>query len=140
MYGKKYPVREPNGFYIIRKITVAEACRLQTLPDDYCSAVSDIQAYKGIGNGWTAEVIIHILQHALNAISKSEKIVVLSMYDGIGTGRYCLDKMGFANVEYYAYEIDKHAIAIAQSNYPDIIQCGDAFNLRSDNWALPAKK
>lgn len=138
--GKLYPIKLPNGFYLIRKLSVVECARLQTMPDNYCRAVSKTQAYKGLGNGWTAEVIIHILQHALKSVSKNEKIVVLSMYDGIGTGRYCLDKMGFANVEYYAYEIDKHAIAIAQSNYPDIIQCGDAFNLRSDNWALPAKK
>ena len=58
------------------------------------------------------------------------------MYDGIGTGRYCLDKMGFTNVEYYAYEIDKHAMLVANDNYPDIIQLGDAFQLRNDNWSI----
>lgn len=134
---KQYPIKLPDGFYLIRKLTVAECCRLQTLPDDYCRVAKKTQAYKGIGNGWTAEVIIHILQNALKDIPKDEKIVVLSMYDGIGTGRYCLDKMGFSNVEYYAYEIDKSAIEIAQSNYPDIIQLGDAFDLRKDDWQLP---
>lgn len=44
--------------------------------------------------------------------------------------RYCLDKMGFTNVEYHAYEIDKYAMKIALSNYPDIIQHGDAFQVR----------
>lgn len=63
--------------------------------------------------------------------SRDEKIVVLSMYDGIATGRYCLDKMGFKNIEYYAYEIDPYPIKIAMSNYPDIIQCGDAFQIRN---------
>lgn len=58
------------------------------------------------------------------------------MYDGIGTGRYCLDKMGFTNVTYYAYEIDKPAMTVALSNYPDIIQLGDAFDLRRDDWEL----
>lgn len=58
------------------------------------------------------------------------------MYDGIGTGRYCLDKMGFTNVKYYAYEIDKYAMKIANKNYPDIIQCGDAFQVRDDEWSL----
>lgn len=106
--GKQYPIKLPDGFYIIRKLTVKECCRLQTMSDDYCRAVSDTQAYKGLGNGWTAEVIIHILSHALKDIPKDEEIVVLSMYDGIGTGRYCLDKMGFTNVKYYAYEIDKY--------------------------------
>lgn len=56
------------------------------------------------------------------------------MYDGIGTGRYCFDKMGYTNVRYYATEIDKHAIEIAKSNYPDIVECGDAFAVRKDAW------
>lgn len=133
---KQYAVNLPDGFYIIRKLTVTECCRLQTLPDDYCRVVSNAQAYKGLGNGWTAEVIIHILSGALKNIPKHEKIVVLSMYDGIGTGRYCLDKMGFKNVEYHAYEIDKYAMEVAKSNYPDIIYHGDAFGVRSENWSL----
>ena len=134
--GKQYEIDLDDGYYIIRKLTVKECCRLQTLPDDYCRAVSNSQAYKGLGNGWTAEVIIHILNGALKDIPRDEEIVVLSMYDGIGTGRYCLDKMGFTNIKYYAYEIDKYARAIALSNYPDIIQCGDAFQVREDNWTI----
>lgn len=132
--GKQYPIKLVDGYYIIRKLTVKECCRLQTMPDDYCKAVSDSQAYKGLGNGWTAEVIIHLLNHALKDVPRDEEIIVLSMYDGIGTGRYCLDKMGFTNVKYYAYEIDKYPIAIAMDNYPDIIQCGDAFAVREDGW------
>ena len=143
--GKQYPIKLADGFYIIRKLTVTECARLQTMPDDYCrygrengitKLMSSSQAYKGLGNGWTAEVIIHILNGALKDIPRDEEIVVLSMYDGIGTGRYCLDKMGFTNVKYYAYEIDKYAKQIAMSNYPDIIQMGDAFALRNDNWSL----
>ena len=133
---KQYPIKLADGFYIIRKLTVTECCRLQTMPDDYCRAVSASQAYKGLGNGWTAEVIIHILSGALKDVPRDEEIVVLSMYDGIGTGRYCLDKMGFTNVKYYAYEIDKYAIQIAKSNYPDIIECGDAFQVRNKDWKL----
>ncbi len=135
--GRTYPIRLPDGDYIIRKLTVAECCRLQTLPDDYCRAVSATQAYKGLGNGWTAEVIIHILRHGLRGVDRSEKIVVLSMYDGIGTGRYCLNKLGFRNIDYFAYEIDKYAIAIAKSNFPDIVQCGDAFAVRAPGWRPP---
>lgn len=103
---------------------------------EYTAAVSNTQRYKGLGNGWTAEVIIHILQGALKDVPRDEKIVVLSMYDGIGTGRYCLDKMGFTNVEYHAYEIDKYAIKVAMSNYPDIIQHGDAFQVRNQDWKI----
>lgn len=134
--GKQYPIKLPDGFYIIRKLTVTECERSQTLPDGYTqhAGVSETQCYKGIGNGWTAEVIIHILRHALDFIPKNEKILVLSMFDGIGTGRYCLDKMGFTNVEYHAYEIDKYAMKIALSNYPDIIQHGDAFQVRGEEW------
>lgn len=136
--GKQYPINLPDGYYIIRKLTVTECERLQTLPDGYTqhAGVSETQCYKGIGNGWTAEVIIHILSNALKNVPKDEKIIVLSMYDGIGTGRYCLDKMGFTNVEYHAYEIDKYAMKIALSNYPDIIQHGDAFQVRNEKWNI----
>lgn len=129
--NKQYSINLPDGFYIIRKMTVKECCRLQTLPDDYCRAVSKTQAYKGLGNGWTAEVIIHILNGALKDVPRDEIIVVLSIYDGIGTGRYCLDKLGFKKIRYFAYEIDKYAIQIATSNYQDIIELGDAFQVKN---------
>lgn len=134
--GKQYPINLPDGFYIIRKLTPIECERLQTLPDGYTRAVSNTQRYKGLGNGWTAEVIIHILNGALKDVPKDEEIVVLSMYDGIGTGRYCLDKMGFTNVKYFAYENDPYPKKIAMSNYPDIIQMGDAFDLRHPDWTI----
>lgn len=131
-----FEINLPDGLYVIRKLTVKESCRLQTLPDDYCRAVSPTQAYRGLGNGWTADIIIHILNGALKDVPRDEEIVVLSMYDGIGTGRYCLDKMGFTNVKYFAYEIDKYAKQIAMSNYPDIIQMGDAFDVRNPDWTI----
>lgn len=129
--NKQYPIKLADGYYLIRKLTPLECERLQTLPDGYTSGVSDTQRYRAIGNGWTAEVIIHLLNHALKDVSRDKELVVLSMYDGIATGRYCLDKMGFKNVKYYAYEIDPYAIKIAMSNYPDIVQCGDAFQIRN---------
>lgn len=121
------------GGYILRKTNGEILLKIKT---PYTYAVSASQGYKGLGNGWTAEVIIHILNSALKDVPKDEEIVVLSMYDGIGTGRYCLDKMGFTNVKYYAYEIDKYAKQIAKSNYPDIIECGDAFQVRNEDWGL----
>ena len=135
--GRKFPIKLADGFYIVRELTCLEAERCQTLPDNYTAGVSPTQRKKGIGNGWTAEVIIHIMQGALKDVPKDEEIVVLSMYDGIGTGRYCLDKMGFKNVKYFAYEIDENAKKIAMKNWPDIIQMGDAFQVREDTWALP---
>lgn len=119
-----------------RKLTPTEYERCMTLPDGYTEGVADGHRYKALGNGWTAEVIIHILNGALANVPRDEEIVVLSMYDGIATGRYCLDKMGFTNVKYYAYEIDKHAMQIALNNYPDIIHMGDAFDVRNPDWTI----
>lgn len=132
-WGDKHEWDMPNPN---RHYTITELERLQTLPDGYTRAVSAAQARKGLGNGWTAEIIIHILSGVLSDVSRDEEIVVLSMYDGIGTGRYCLDKMGFTNVKYYAYEIDKYVKQVAMSNYPDIIQMGDAFDLRHPDWTI----
>lgn len=53
----------------IRKLTPIECERLQTLPDDYTLAyikdkpISDCQRYKMLGNGWTVDVIAHILKN-----------------------------------------------------------------------------
>ena len=104
------------------------------MPDGYTEGITETQRYKCLGNGWTAEVIKFILSH-MN-IPKDEPLVVLSMFDGIATGRYVLESLGFTNVTYYAYEIDQPAITVAMKNYPDIIQMGDAFDLRSDDWEL----
>lgn len=46
---------------MIRKLTPIEAERLQTLPDNYTAGISNTQRYKCIGNGWTVDVIAHIL-------------------------------------------------------------------------------
>ncbi len=46
----------------LRKLTPLECERLQTLPDNYTEGVSNTQRYKMIGNGWTVDVITHILR------------------------------------------------------------------------------
>ncbi len=46
-----------------RKLTPLECERLQTLPDNWTSMLSNTQRYKSIGNGWTIDVISHILKH-----------------------------------------------------------------------------
>ena len=45
-----------------RKLTPLECERLQTVPDNYTNHVSNTQRYKMLGNGWTIEVIAHILK------------------------------------------------------------------------------
>ena len=59
--GKQYPIKLVDGCYIIRKLTVTECMRLQTIPEWYEFPVSDTQAYKMLGNGWTVEVIKHLI-------------------------------------------------------------------------------
>lgn len=56
-----YKIDLPDGDYIIRKLSPVECERLQTLPDNYTEGVSDRQRYRQLGNGWTVDVIAHIL-------------------------------------------------------------------------------
>lgn len=50
---------------VLRRLTPAECARLQTIPDWYKWCCSDTQAYKMLGNGWTVEVVKHILSHII---------------------------------------------------------------------------
>jgi len=69
-----YEIDLPDGDYTVRKLTPVEAERCQTLPDNYTAFgiddsgktvnISDTQRYKCIGNGWTVDVIAHILGFA----------------------------------------------------------------------------
>ena len=133
--GKTYPIKLADGFYIIRKLTVTECKRLQTVPDTYAFPVSDTQAYKMLGNGWTVDVIAHIMSHFTGLTE--EPVEVLSMYDGMSCGHIALDKLGAEITAYYATEIDKYAIQTTQHNFPDTVQLGDAFRVREEEWHLP---
>ena len=130
--GQQYPIKLMDGYYIIRKLTVRECMRLQTVPESFVFPVSDTQAYKMLGNGWTVEVIAHILSYCPGITV--EPLEVLSMYDGMSCGHLALDKLGATVLRYYATEIDKYAIKTTQSNFPDTIQLGDAFQVREDEW------
>jgi DNA (cytosine-5)-methyltransferase 1 len=55
-HGIKYQNR-------IRRLTPTECERLQTVKDGYTAHVSDSQRYKMLGNGWTVDVIVHILNY-----------------------------------------------------------------------------
>ena len=132
--GKRYPIKLRDGFYIIRKLTVRECMRLQTVPEEYVFPVSNSQAYKMLGNGWTVDVIAHIMSHF--EWLTAEPVEVLSMYDGMSCGHIALDKLGAEITAYYATEIDKYAIQTTQHNYPDTVQLGDAFQVRGEGWTL----
>ena len=48
---------------VIRYLTPAECCRIQTIPEWYEWICSEVQIYRMLGNGWTVEVIRHILKY-----------------------------------------------------------------------------
>ena len=50
---------------------------------------------------------------------------VLSIFDGMSCGQIALERAGIKVDNYFASEIDKHAIKVTQHNYPDTIQIGD---------------
>lgn len=54
---------------------------------------------------------------------------VLSLFDGISTGRLCLERAGIQVDNYFASEIEPNAIKISAKNYPDIIRLGDVTNV-----------
>lgn len=131
---KQYPIKLLDGYYIIRKLTVKECMRLQTVTDTYIFPVSNSQAYKMLGNGWTVDVIAHILSF-IPGITE-EEVRVMSMYDGMSCGHIALDKLG-ANVgKYYATEIDKYAIQTSLENYPEMMHLGDAYQVRNEEWCI----
>lgn len=61
-----------NG--VVRKLSPLEAERAQTLPDNYTNVcgISDSNRYKGVGNGWTVDVIAHILSFLPDEYKKQE--------------------------------------------------------------------
>jgi DNA (cytosine-5)-methyltransferase 3A len=60
---------------------------------------------------------------------------VLSLFDGISIARQAITNLGIPIKHYYASEIDKYAIQIAQKNFPDTIQLGDIRSLKFDKTA-----
>lgn len=63
-------------------------------------------------------------------------IVVLSLFDGISCGRVALERAGMPVKEYYASEVDKHAIKVSRDNYPDIVHIGDVTKVSYRNGDL----
>ena len=57
LYWCNWPVEMPKD-----KLTPVEMCRLQTLPDDYLDGIAPNTAMSLTGNGWTVDVIAHLLK------------------------------------------------------------------------------
>ena len=60
---------------------------------------------------------------------------VLSLFDGMSCGQQALERIGVNVLEYYASEIDKHAIAVTMHNYPNTKQLGSVIEV--DGYKLP---
>ena len=58
---------------------------------------------------------------------------VLSLFDGMSCGQIALNRVGITYDNYYASEIDKHAIKVTQHNYPNTIQLGDVTRIKSSD-------
>jgi DNA (cytosine-5)-methyltransferase 3A len=61
-FYKGVPYNVLKDWNCIRKFDPIECERLQTMPDNYTQGVSNTQRYKMIGNGWTIDIISHILK------------------------------------------------------------------------------
>lgn len=66
----------------------------------------------------------------------SEGINILSLFDGISCGQVALNRAGIKVNNYFASEIDKHAIKITQSNYPNTKQIGDVTKVKVKSLCL----
>ena len=62
---------------------------------------------------------------------------VLSLFDGISCGRLALDRANVTVDTYLASEVDRYAINVAKSNYPDTIHLGDVRNVGKCDASLP---
>ena len=60
---------------------------------------------------------------------------VLSLFDGISCGQLALQRLGIEVENYFASEIDKHAIKVTQHHFPNTIQLGSVVGL--DTSTLP---
>lgn len=58
---------------------------------------------------------------------------VLSLFDGMSCGRIALERAGIKVDNYFASEIDEHAIKVTQHNFPNTIQLGDVTQVKGED-------
>ena len=61
---------------------------------------------------------------------------VLSLFDGLSCGQIALNRAGIKYDNYFASEIDRHAIKVTQTNYPKTIQIGDVTKVKVKSLCL----
>jgi len=62
---------------------------------------------------------------------------IVSLFDGCGGARLALHNLGITDIEYYASEVDKYAMIIANKNFPDIWQVGDVEKISGHDFESP---
>ena len=75
----------------------------------------------------------NFLSDGKNGFSEAEGITVLSLFDGMSCGQIALNRAGIEYDNYFASEIDKHAIKVTQTNYPKTIQLGDVTKVKGSD-------
>jgi site-specific DNA-cytosine methylase len=65
-------------------------------------------------------------------LQRKNKMNILSLFDGKSCGQIALNELGIKYDNYFASEIDKYAIKVAQKNYPNTIQLGSVVNVKSE--------
>jgi len=83
------------------------------------------------------EIELIVLKPMLTAVSPAGAVGlrVLSLFDGMSCGQQALERIGVNVLEYYASEIDKHAITVTMHNYPNTNQLGSVIDV--DGYKLP---
>lgn len=66
-------------------------------------------------------------------VTGSTGLNVLSLFDGMSCGQIALERAGIKVNNYFASEIDKHAIKVTQHNYPNTIQIGDVTKVKAED-------
>lgn len=58
---------------------------------------------------------------------------ILSLFDGMSCGQIALNRVGIKYDNYFASEIDKHAIKVTQHNYPNTVQLGSVVDVNGED-------
>jgi DNA (cytosine-5)-methyltransferase 3A len=74
--GKPYEINLPDGEYAIRPLTASETKKMQTVPEWYEFPCSDTAAQKMLGNGWTIEVIAHLIKATQEGKTEAKQLTI----------------------------------------------------------------
>lgn len=103
------------------------------VPNSKCTNEQAKRVAWRIVKDWVEAVSPHFAKPMLPAGAVGLR--VLSLFDGMSCGQQALERIGVNVLEYYASEIDKHAIAVTMHNYPNTKQLGSVIDV--DGYKLP---